>query len=183
MGEVRVSGGLRSLRSLRPSHRLLRPLRELVSGGPLPLYVSEGGHTPGHISLHPCRFPSRGEGTSHYDILPLNRIAASLRTWGYDNSAYYRSPRYHVFFRCSLPYKMLDYWMGEREDVETSDAVEFFLNEGYPDDVINAFLNNLDGLQGFSRRKKFRDGKLIADIIYRTSQEARKLPPNQNPNK
>ena len=43
--------------SLRPSHRLLRPFvvlrpsKELVSGGPLPLYVSEGGHTPGHLSL------------------------------------------------------------------------------------------------------------------------------------
>ena len=47
-----VSGGLHSA-SLHsgPSHCLLRPCKqELVSNGPLPLYVSGGGHAPGH----PC---------------------------------------------------------------------------------------------------------------------------------
>ena len=34
-----------------PSHRVLRPLRELVSGGPLPLHLSGGGQAPRDASF------------------------------------------------------------------------------------------------------------------------------------
>ena len=51
----KVSGGLQSLRSFRtlPPFPASLLAQELVSGGPLPLPVAEGGHAPGHLTGQP----------------------------------------------------------------------------------------------------------------------------------
>ena len=54
-----------------PSHRLLRPLRELVSGGPLPLYSSGGGQAFGSVP-----FPFRQHsGTQIHQNDPILQIS------------------------------------------------------------------------------------------------------------
>ena len=62
-----------------PSHNLLRPLRELVSCGPLPLPECGGAHASGSVTAHPIGYQGTPGVTPYGFSVTLEGLEAAAR--------------------------------------------------------------------------------------------------------